>query len=423
MSGTTTILGPEDNDYTSPQPWLPNTIYGAGGNDTLHGEGANDYLSGDDGDDSLIGGNDNDTLLGGIGQDTLAGDGGDDSLLGGEGNDILLAGGSTGGDYASGGDGNDILYGGGYGNATLDGGTGDDLLVAGASGNQFMVGGGGNDTFTGFTNNSIKFIDDTTGDNLVLMPGNYNAAYLSLVPGVEPETGAAYNASYVTDTGYRLYFTAFDGSLQFADTLIPLDVICFAEGTRIMTGDGERTIETLRAGDMIVTGSGVGAPLKPLRWLGRRTVNLDAHPRAAEVAPILVMPGALGTGVPHRPLRVSPDHALLVDGVLVPAKLLVDGVMIQRLPARGRVTYFHVELDVHDILFAEGAASESYLDLGNRSAFDNAGVVRMLHADFEPRHEGGMPRVTGGPLLDKARRAVAGRAAEQERARRPHTAA
>ena len=82
--------------------------------------------------------------------------------------------------------------------------------------------------------------------------------------------------------------------------------------------------------------------------------------------------------------------------------------MIRRLPARGRVTYFHIELEVHDILLAEGATSESDIDLGNRGAFDNAGVMQMLHADFSPSGRRHAAR-DGGP---GARQGTAGRGAE-----------
>lgn len=372
MPGTVdTLTSGNDTFSAGSQAWANNTIYGVGGDDWLYGEGGDDYLDG------------------------------------GEGNDVLLAGG--GNDLLIGGEGNDTLYGGGYGSATLDGGAGDDYIVAGSSGNQFMYGGAGNDTFGGITNNSVKFIDSGSGNNLAIIHDNFDARALSLVAGVEPTTGTAYAASYVTATGYKIYFTSFDGTLKFNDVEVPLDVVCFAAGTMIMTSDGERAIETLRAGDLVVTGSGTGAPLKPVRWVGRREVDLDAHPRAANVAPILVLPGALGAGIPHRPLRVSPDHALLVEGALVPAKLLVNGETIHRLPAKGRITYFHVELETHDIVLAEGAPTESYIDLGNRDAFDNAGLVRTLHADFAPKRAGGIPRVTEGPALDKARLAVAQR--------------
>jgi hypothetical protein len=373
MSGTTDTLTSGNDIFESSQPWANNTIYGVGGDDSLSGAGADDYLDGGTG---------NDTLLAGGGNDLLLGD-----------------------------DGNDSLVGGGYGDATLDGGEGNDHLVAGASGNQFMDGGAGDDTFSGITNNSLKFIDGGGGDDLVIVPADYDPDALSLTPGVEPTTGQAYDASYVTDTGYRLYFTNFDGTLQFNDGSVSLNVVCFAAGTLIMTPQGERPVESLRSGDLVVTVSGRGAVFKPVLWVGRREVDLDTHPRAADVAPILVMPGALGEGMPHRPLRVSPDHAMLVDDVLVPARLLVDGEMIRATPAKGRVTYFHVELEAHDILLAEGAPSESYIDFGNRSAFDNAGMVRMLHPDFAPRREGGMPRVTSGPALDKALTSLAERRA------------
>jgi hypothetical protein len=389
MSGTYTVLGSEDDNYASPLGWLANTIYGAGGNDTLQGLSGNDYLSGDDGDDSLLGGSGNDTLMGGAGNDFLDGGDATDLLNGGAGNDTLVGG--TG-----------------WGDDTLIGGAGDDSLVAGGGVAEMLFGGSGNDTFSnlgqggstyfvnGGSGTSTAFIDETQADSVIVHES-----------GVWQ--GQSYQAYVVTNNGYgsRIYFSNFSGSLEFSDgTSAELNVVCFVEGTMIMTVAGERAIETLRTGDLVVTASGNGAPLKPVRWIGRRTVDLASHPRPEQVAPILVMPGALGQGLPCRPLRVSPAHALVVDGVLIPAERLVDGETIFRLPAKGQVTYLHVELDEHDILLAEGTATESYIDLGNRDAFDNGGVVQMLHADFTPKHEGGMPRFTDGPVFDKAMRAL-----------------
>ena len=91
MSGTYTVLGSENDSYASPQDWLANTIYGAGGNDTLLGESGNDYLSGDDGNDSLLGASGDDTLLGGAGDDYLDGGDGTDLMDGGAGNDLVQA--------------------------------------------------------------------------------------------------------------------------------------------------------------------------------------------------------------------------------------------------------------------------------------------------------------------------------------------
>ncbi|MEO3470354.1 Hint domain-containing protein [Roseomonas sp. CAU 1739] len=120
-------------------------------------------------------------------------------------------------------------------------------------------------------------------------------------------------------------------------------------------------------------------------------------------------PEALPSARGSRTVRYAcpPDHALLVEGALIPARLLVDGAMIRRLPAQGDVTYQLLELEVHDIRLVEGTPSESCIDPGNRAAFDDAGVVRILHADFAPQRAGGMPRITEGPGLERARLALA----------------
>jgi hypothetical protein len=86
--------------------------------------------------------------------------------------------------------------------------------------------------------------------------------------------------------------------------------------------------------------------------------------------------------MPARDLRVSPDHAMEVDGHLIPAKHLVNGVsIIQEVWCR-RVRYFHLELEAHGLLLSEGTWSESYLDDGNRHAFNNAAMTGLF-LDFE----------------------------------------
>jgi hypothetical protein len=424
-----TILTPGDDLFNAPGGQA-DTINGIGGNDTLNGNDQNDSLLGGDGNDRLDGGSQNDTVRGEAGDDTIlnpsAGndllDGGadNDSIVGGSGNETILGGGGTdtvlaggGNDSVDGGAGDDSIIGGGYGIETLSGGAGNDFIQSGG-GDRVLFGGSGNDTFSGFTNDSTtKFVSGGGGTERAIFNTNFEPSALSLVPGNVTINGTsyAYQASYVTTTGYRVYFAEFDGSLQFNNTLVDLGVICFAEGTMIMTPAGERAVQTLRAGDLVVTAAGHGAPVKPVRWVGHRRVDLDTHPRARDVAPVLVLPGALGQGIPHRPLRVSPEHALLVDGALVPAGLLVDGTHILRMQPRGSVTYFHVELDAHDLLIAEGAPTESYLDMGNRAAFADAGPVAALHADFGPAPgvaaEGCLPRVTAGEALEAKRQALA----------------
>jgi antigen 43 len=92
---------------------------------------------------------------------------------------------------------------------------------------------------------------------------------------------------------------------------------------------------------------------------------------------------AFADNQPHRDLVVSPDHGILIDGQLVPAKLLINGTTITQDRSVKTVTYHHVELDRHAILLAEGLPAESYLDTGNRAFFANAGLALVLHPEFE----------------------------------------
>jgi hypothetical protein len=86
--------------------------------------------------------------------------------------------------------------------------------------------------------------------------------------------------------------------------------------------------------------------------------------------------------VPARDLMLSPDHAVWVEGKLIPAKLLVNGGSIVQELDHAEIEYFHVELDRHAVLFAEGLTAESYLDTGNRAFFTNAGLALVLHPEF-----------------------------------------
>lgn len=158
-----------------------------------------------------------------------------------------------------------------------------------------------------------------------------------------------------------------------------ISVACFAEGTLIRTDAGDVPVQDLREGDRVVLALG---GTRPIRWIGWRHIDLARHPDPRLVHPIRIAAGAFAEGLPARDLRVSPDHALFVDGLLVPARLLVNRGSITQDTTRASVTYFHIELDAHDILLAEGLAAESYLDTGNRGMFANADVPLILHPDL-----------------------------------------
>lgn len=149
---------------------------------------------------------------------------------------------------------------------------------------------------------------------------------------------------------------------------------CLVRGTMIETSEGEVAVERLEVGATVrLAGGGEGRVV----WIGHRRMR----PETDAVAPVSIAPGALGRGergalVPTRPLRLSPDHAVFVDGVLVPAGLLRNDRSITALDLR-EVEYFHVELESHAVLIADGAPVESYLDTGNRSNFANARIVSI----------------------------------------------
>jgi T5SS/PEP-CTERM-associated repeat protein len=181
----------------------------------------------------------------------------------------------------------------------------------------------------------------------------------------------------VADDGYSAdsFQAVSDGNGGTDVSLVPP---CYLAGTRIATPDGERRVEELRPGDHVTLAGGGHAPLI---WVGQRRLDPTIHPRAWEVLPIRIRRDALAAGLPRRDLLVSPDHALLLDGVLVEAKRLVNGRTIVQQAGLLSVHYWHLELARHDILLAEGVAAESYLDTGNRGAFADADAP-LLHPGF-----------------------------------------
>jgi len=185
--------------------------------------------------------------------------------------------------------------------------------------------------------------------------------------------------------------------------LTTVTLACFAAGTRIATEHGDVAVERLSVGDRVRTLSG---RLAPVRWLGWRRVACRRHARPDTVRPVRVAAHAFGLGRPHRDVLLSPDHAVFVDGALTPIGRLVNGATVAQ-SSREVVVYWHVELDRHDILLAEGLPTESYLDTGNRGAFANGGPATHLHPDFALRawdEAGCAPLVLEGPALVTARR-------------------
>lgn len=351
--GDDLIRGGEDSD----------TLHGGAGGDHLFGEGGDDELHGDAGVDALYGGAGGDLLYGGADSDLLYGGTGDDTLHGDGGNDLLL--GEDGADALHGGEGGDTLYG-GAGRDTLAGGAGVDTLYGGADADVFVAEGA--DLIADFDAATGTGNGDPSDNDLVDLSAFYNdttlAAWNAANPGQQYGNALGWlradQADGVLDAagGLRIQNggTAVSGALLTTENTM---VVCFAAGTRIATREGELAIEDLLPGDLILT---MDNGYRPLRWIGSTRVRAVGN-----LAPILFRKGALANA---RDLLVSPQHRMLLSGahaelafgeheVLAAARHLVNDHTILRVEG-GEVVYYHMLFDSHEIVFAEGCASESF---------------------------------------------------------------
>lgn len=371
------------------------TVEGGDGNDVIHGEAGNDKLYGDAGDDLIHGGVGNDSLYGGDGNDTLHGDGGNDLLEGGAGTDELHGG--EGNDTLRGGDGDDRLFG-DEGNDRLDGGKGNDSLDGGA-GADTLTGGEGFDTFVGGNGDLITDFNagidpaaygdgDDANNDVVDLSGYYNETNLAVInaqresDGLEPyktplqwmradqADGVLNDINSANGFGQDFTLTIQNGGAAVGGEALTYEttrVVCFGADALIETERGPVPAGELAVGDLVRTRD---AGLQPIRWIGSSRLSaaqLAANPR---LRPIRIRAGALGNGLPASDLVVSPQHRVLVrsriaqkmfgtDEVLVAAKQLcqLDGIDIAE--DLDSVTYVHFLFDDHQIVFSNGAETES----------------------------------------------------------------
>ncbi len=228
----------------------------------------------------------------------------------------------------------------------------DTMLTIGSVTMSFTV------NFSGNLPNSQKFAkvngQDLRGAQIVVITAANGTRYVFLS---DPD------ASFLTMLDFP------DGAAPLSNytTSGPPLLICFAKGTWIETPFGERKVETLQPGDLVrnVTGQAVR-----LRWVAHRTLSTDDLAQWPELCPIRIPANHFGRGLPHRPLRISPQHRLAlsgwqvelmfgVDDILVPAKHLLGRGITQETAEKG-VDYYHLLFDQHEIVLSNGLPSESY---------------------------------------------------------------
>jgi hypothetical protein len=186
---------------------------------------------------------------------------------------------------------------------------------------------------------------------------------------------------------------------------------CYLRGTQILTAMGQVRVEDLQIGDRVVT---LGGEILPIKWIGRRAYTEWLAAGNRDVQPIRFTPGSIADHAPARDLYVSPEHAMFIDGMLVPAHLLVNGASILKVEDLEDIEYFHLEFDRHVVIFAEGAAAESFVDDDSRMLFHNADEYSRLYPGESPRTAAAFcaPRVESGPALDRLRRMLSARSAQ-----------
>lgn len=159
---------------------------------------------------------------------------------------------------------------------------------------------------------------------------------------------------------------------------------CLLRGTSIMTPTGEVRIEDLRIGDLVETVRGEAHAIK---WIGRDLYRRSGGTWSDSVVPIRICRHALDEHTPHRDLYLSPGHALFIDGVLIRVQDLINGASIApALPQdQHEIEYFHILLDTHEVILAEGTPVETFLlEAGNHEDFTNFAEFARLYPRPQP---------------------------------------
>jgi hypothetical protein len=265
-------------------------------------------------------------------------------------------------------------------------------------------------TVTGFTAGDVLDVASTDATGAL-----WTAGILTLTTAGAPIT-LHVAGNYATDA-----FTVAPDDLGGTDVTIAPVLPCFAAGTRIRTPAGFVEVAALAVGDLVVTLSGAH---KPIRWIGYRRVDCRRHPDPVAVCPIRIRAHAFGPGLPVRDLFLSPDHAVYAEDVLIPIKYLLNRSTVRQIwPAV--VTYYHLELDAHDVVLAEDLPTETFLDTGNRGAFaGGSGGLVQLHPDFAGDSTswrwdalGYAPLCVSGPPLERVKRLLRQRSTKSGSAR------
>jgi T5SS/PEP-CTERM-associated repeat protein len=217
--------------------------------------------------------------------------------------------------------------------------------------------------------------------------------FSDVVYASSPLTPDAYSASYDKSTGLEdITFT---------------EVTCYVEGTKILTSRGEVAVESLRIGDSLKT---LHAGEQKIKWIGTRSYGGRFIEGNKAALPICIKRNAIENNIPARDLFVSPGHAICIDGVLVRAARLVNGVSVVQAERVSSVTYYHIEMETHEIIFAENCPAETFIGEHFRQQFQNAAAFKELYPGEAATETTCLPRLDSGFQLHAIQQRIAARA-------------
>ncbi len=233
-------------------------------------------------------------------------------------------------------------------------------------------------TISGFNGANDQIVFSGIGANAAAITGYSNGVLTFTNAGVSNHITFGNMGTGVSAANFKIGNAAQieggNGSAYTGDLVISF-VACFLRGTMIATPAGETAVEDLRAGDLVTVVEQGRHLTRPVAWVGGRAIRTTDFDGRDEAFPIRILKDAFAPRVPHRDLLVTPEHCILTEAGLTPARMLVNGASILIDRGIAEYDYFHVELDRHAILLSENLATESYLDSGNRDLFVGAAAT------------------------------------------------
>lgn len=236
-----------------------------------------------------------------------------------------------------------------------------------------------------FTNTNMSLANSAQAINIFILARTASITFDGTSTTIYGSLISAAGVTFAGASTINGNVLAFNASVTFAEnTTINPSLVCYLKGTNILTETGYVAIEHLKVGDKVATKGKIydnqyineedEFNCEPIKWIGNfRAPNLNE-----QSFPICITAHAFGENTPFENLYLSPGHRILIDGKMVLAESLVNGTTIFQDCNRIEIEYYHLELESHSAIVANGVLSESYLDVDNRVIFENKPLVMPL---------------------------------------------